>query len=218
MILRRFSQRTESAAGQCRERGSKAIPHCRFAVEIKNLETSHLESARPVTRAALGVRDGDDFNCAWKFAVNNEVRITIKQNAPCAVEIRCEKSRRFTQGTVGGVELFVEFERGYGALASVVPKCRICLGSRIRVKPIGFHLCSATCLSSSLRRAFISARTTLPGIIFTAPESISSRRRLISSPQVASISAAEGFSSSGPMLSRSDSARRILCLSGSAWA
>ena len=62
--------------------------------------------------------DGDNFNRAGKFAINNEVGIAIKKDSASAVKIRRLQTREPAHGALGSVEFLVEVEGSERALDS----------------------------------------------------------------------------------------------------
>ncbi len=84
----------------------------------------------------------------------------------------------------------IEIKCGSRAVGKVVFECGVGFRLSFRVETVGFHSRGATRCRLALRRASMRARTSFPGTIFTFPESISSRRRLISAPQADSTSPA----------------------------
>ena len=154
----------------------------------------------PVTRTALCVRHGNDLNFAWQFAEDDEIGIMVQDHSARPTQIRCANRGRFPQDAECIPKFRIKPYRGRLAPDSVPFECALYLGPGSWVNLDRLH---PRFLAGIL--ASISAITSSSGIISTAPESISSRRRLISLSQAASISASGSLFSLIRRLSTSQS-------------
>lgn len=139
--------------------------------------------------------DGDDLNVVQALAKNDRKWIAVEDQSLCSVKVWSEKTRVSADSIKGWDQFFVKPIRSLKALAEIPRVSRFNLGLGQMMVRERFHL-RRRARASGDKLFSILPMTSSPGISSTAPESISSRRRLISSPQAASISASLACSSS----------------------
>src|ERR1035437_3040005 len=163
---------------------------------------SCLQALCPIARTPFGVGDRDDLNFAGKLAENNKEWVPLENDSPRPLQIRHRNVRSLLQPAESSSKFRIEAQRSRLASRPQILKSSVCFGLGLRVDMNGLH---RRCLARV--RASIRAITSSSGTSFTAPESISSSRRLISPSQAVSIK--DASSESGPMLSQSELASKI---------
>src|SRR5271166_506697 len=145
----------------------------------------------PIAGAALRVSNCDDLDIVRALAENDKIRKSVEENAAGAVQERRAGIWSFAQARKSGFELISEIQRRRSTSTPIEVNRfpGFGLGFRVIFECLHALRLLAICASRSARNS--SCET-----ILTAPESISSRRRLISSSQADSTSAAETRSSS----------------------
>jgi hypothetical protein len=177
----------------------------------------YLEAFSPIAGTTLGVGNGDDLDFVQAFAEDHRERKAPDDYAAGAVQVLRANLRSFTQLRESCLKLNGKIQASHSTSAPVPINCFA--GFRFGFRVVLKWLHSRCLLAIWASR---SARNSSCGIIFTAPESISSRRRLISSDHEASISEAESSSSAestscwsiSPMAGKRRASSRSFCAFG----